>query len=146
MTLQAAPSAPQAGFHHVAVQVRDLAAAETFYSGTLGLPVLRRWLADDGSERSLWLDVGNGEFLALERAAADTPPPSERPLRDGHAGWHLVALRIDAAARATWEQHFQAAGVPVVYRSDFTLYVRDPEGNRVGLSHYPDRAPPSQGS
>jgi hypothetical protein len=28
-------------------------------------------------------------------------------------------------------------GVDVVYESPWTIYVRDPEGNRIGLSHFP---------
>lgn len=128
------------GFHHVAVQVRDLRAAEAFYTGVLGLRVTKRWPAGDGSERSLWVDVGNGAFLALERADSDAALPSESPFRDGHAGWHLVALTIDVSTRAEWEQRFASAGVAVVHRTDFTIYVRDPDGNRIGLSHYPQPA------
>src|SRR6185312_17507028 len=124
------------GFHHVAVQVRDLKAAEAFYAGLLGLPVTRRWPAGDGTERSLWLDVGNGAFLALERADPSAEPPSAQPFKDSDAGWHLVALAIAAAERAVWERRFEQAGVAVVHRTDFTIYVRDPDGNRVGLSHY----------
>jgi catechol 2,3-dioxygenase-like lactoylglutathione lyase family enzyme len=127
------------GFHHVAVQITDLARAEAFYVGTLGLTVLRRWPAADGAERSLWLDVGGGSFLALERAAADSPTPGLRPFRDDHAGWHLVALAIDTKERGGWEERLAAAGVPIVHRTDYTLYVRDPDGNRIGLSHYPER-------
>ncbi|MGC4063236.1 MAG: hypothetical protein QM784_01010 [Polyangiaceae bacterium] len=32
-----------------------------------------------------------------------------------------------------------AAGHPVIHESDYTLYLRDPEGHRVGLSHWPHR-------
>ena len=56
------------GHHHLAIQVKDLAAAERFYVQVLGLRVLRRWPFDDGrpGERSVWLSVGRGEeFLAL---------------------------------------------------------------------------------
>ena len=57
--------------HHVAVKAIDLARAEAFYVGVLGLSVLRRWpLPDATGDRSLWLDLGAGAFLALERADA----------------------------------------------------------------------------
>jgi hypothetical protein len=126
------------GIHHAAVQVRDLAAAERFYAGTLGLPILKRWPAADGTERSLWVDVGGAAFLALERAAPSALPPAEQPFVDGHAGWHVVALRIDKATRADWEERLATAGVPIVHRTAYTLFLRDPDGNRLGLSHYPD--------
>jgi catechol 2,3-dioxygenase-like lactoylglutathione lyase family enzyme len=137
--------APQLlGFHHVAVQTRDLPSAERFYAGTLGLPVLTRWPEPDGSLRSVWLDTGSGAFLALEKASPNARPAgSARPFKDGHAGWHLVALRVAASERAAWREHLSAAGVPVEFESRWTLYVRDPDGNRVALSHHPDDAPPA---
>lgn len=124
------------GHHHLAVQVKDLAAAERFYVDVLGLPVVKRWPRDDGrGERSIWLSVGAGEeFLALEACDAERPPT---PFRDPHGGLHLLALRILPAERAAWEERLLSRGVEIVHRSRWTLYVRDPEGNRLGLSHYP---------
>jgi glyoxylase I family protein len=126
-----------AGFHHLAIQVRDLGAAEDFYRKVLGLRVLRRWPAAPPAtgERSVWLDAGgaDGGFIALERAAADERAPDT-------LGLHLVALRIARGERETWEQRLARAGVAVTHRTDFTLYLRDPEGNRIGLSHWPEGA------
>lgn len=128
-------------FHHLAVQVRDLPLCERFYGEVLGLRVLRRWPATDGArdDRSVWMTNDEGEapsFVALERVA-DGPAIAEDATRPG---LHLIALRIERATRATWEQRLAAAGAPVESRTVFTLYVRDPEGNRVGLSHWPDEA------
>jgi len=124
--------------HHVAIQCADLAACERFYVEVLGLPVARRWPAEGGGDRSVWLGLGGEAFLALERAG-QAPRPS--PWRAGEAGYHLVALRIAPAERAGWEARLAAAGVPLAHQTRWTLYVRDPEGNRVGLSHHPDDAP-----
>jgi len=126
------------GVHHVAIQCADLARCEAFYRDVLGLQVLRRWPDGAGGERSVWLALGEGgAFLALERAGPGEPP-GDRPFQDGRAGLHLVALRIARAARERWEARLAAAGVEVVHRTRWTLYVRDPEGNRVGLSHHPE--------
>ena len=128
------------GHHHLAIQVKDLPAAERFYVEALGLRVLRRWAWEDGrpGERSVWLSVGAGEeFLALESCEAERPPT---PFRDPHGGLHLLALRIQAADRSGWEGKFSAQGVEIVHRTRWTLYVRDPEGNRIGLSHFPHEA------
>jgi len=128
------------GLHHLAIQVADLAGCERFYREVLGLPVLRRWPDPAGGDRSVWLDAGGGAFLALERAGA-SPAPGDAPWKDGRPGLHLVALRIAAAERAGWERRLAEEGVEVVARTGWTLYLRDPEGNRVGLSHHPEEAP-----
>lgn len=135
--------APRAsGTHHLAVQVRDLPAAERFWCGVLGLRVQQRWPWPDGrpGERSLWLALGADEragFLALEACDGAREP---QQFRDGRPGLHLFALRIEARDRPVWEARLADHGVAVVHRSAFTLYVQDPEGNRVGLSHHPSQA------
>jgi catechol 2,3-dioxygenase-like lactoylglutathione lyase family enzyme len=125
--------------HHLAIQCADLERCERFYRDLLGLPVLRRWPREDGpGDRSVWLALGDGDrapFLALERADR---PPEGLPWRDGGAGLHLVALRIPAAERSNWEDRLIAAGVEIVHRTRWTLYLQDPEGNRIGLSHHPE--------
>ena len=141
--------APPGGVHHVAVGVRDLGAAEAFYTGVLGLPILRRWpvtgemtgkmTGDDQRDRSVWCDLGGGAFLALERAADGEVTPEGAAADRGH-GYLMIALRITRATRADWEGRLAAAGVAIVHRTAYTLYVNDPEGNRVGLSHWPDGA------
>lgn len=126
-------------FHHLAVQCADLERCERFYREVLGLPVLKRWPRDGGGDRSVWLAVGGGGdhagFLALERVEE---PPERRPWRDGRPGLHLFALRIAPSERRGWEDRLEAAGVQVVHRTRWTIYFHDPEGNRIGLTHYPD--------
>jgi catechol 2,3-dioxygenase-like lactoylglutathione lyase family enzyme len=128
------------GHHHLAIQVKDLARAERFYREVLGLSLVRRWPFEDGrpGDRSVWLSVGAGEeFIALEACDVDRPPT---PFRDPHGGLHLLALRIPAKDRGAWERRLEQLGVDVVHRTRWSLYLRDPEGNRIGLSHYPDEA------
>ena len=133
------------GVHHVAIAVRDLGAVEAFYTAVLGLPILRRWpmpgemTGDDQRDRSIWCDLGGGAFLALERAAEGEVAREGAGGARGH-GYLMIALRITRAARADWEARLAAAGVAIVHRTAYTLYVADPEGNRVGLSHWPDAA------
>ncbi|MES1207732.1 MAG: VOC family protein [Pseudomonadota bacterium] len=134
---------PMRGVHHVAIGVRDLPAVEAFYAGILGLPVQRRWPRTDGGagDRSVWLDLGGGTFLALERV--ETAGGEAKSERDGYL---MAALAIGRDDRPHWEARLAAAGVAVARRTAYTLYVDDPEGNRVGLSHWPEpaEAPPGQ--
>ena len=117
--------------HHLAVLVRDLEGAEAFYTGVLGLAVRQRWNDEAGRPRSVWVELGGGAFLAIERAGENAPAGP------GHAGWHCVALGITATERAAWRARLEAAGVAVVRESPYTMYVQDPEGNLVALSHHP---------
>ena len=126
------------GLHHVALRCADLGACEAFYREVLGLPVLRRWPGDGGGDRSVWLSAGPG-FLALERADAPGDATAER-FEEAPAGWQVVALSIARGEREGWEARLAAAGIAVARRTQFSLFLRDPEGNRVALSHWPEAA------
>jgi glyoxylase I family protein len=122
--------------HHVAVLTDDLDAAERFYATVLGLPIIRRWLDDAGCPRSLWLGLGGGAFIAVERATRAQPRRA-----DDAPGWHCLAVGIASGERTRWRQLLAKAGFPVFRESLYTLYVRDPDGNIIGLRHYPEPAP-----
>ncbi|WP_437289989.1 VOC family protein [Sorangium sp. So ce406] len=123
---------PSLSVHHLAVVVRDLGRAEAFYAGVLGLPVVRRWTDESGAPRSVWLELGGGAFLAVERAAVDGPTRA-----DEAPGWHCVALGITPSEREAWRRRLAARGVAIERESAYSMYARDPEGNLVALSHYP---------
>jgi catechol 2,3-dioxygenase-like lactoylglutathione lyase family enzyme len=114
--------------HHLAVVVADLARAEAFYRGFLGLEVVRR---QEG--RSIWLGLEAGAFLAVEQATAAEPRRA-----DAAPGWHCVALAIAKSDREVWRARAAQAGYAVERESPHTLYLRDPDGNLVALSHYPE--------
>lgn len=127
------------GFHHVAIQVRDVEAVAAFYREVLGLPELTRHHFADGQLRSVWLSSKAGSdaqagFFAVEKAPDDAPA--------GTLGYSMVALRIAPDARRQVEAALAARGVGVDKQTPWTLYVRDPEGNLVGLSHHPHPAGP----
>jgi len=128
------PEARPLALHHLAVLVRDLARAEAFYAGVLRLEVARRWADEAGAPRSIWLTLGGGAFLAVERAEGGSPR------EPGSPGWHCVAVGIARDEREGYRARLARAGFPVERESPFTLYTRDPEGNLVGLSHYPEPA------
>jgi glyoxylase I family protein len=123
------------GFHHLAIQVRSLQATSGFYRDTLGLREIQRHHRPDGSLRSIWLEVPGGGFLALEEVSGE---PAAGDFRTDRPGLHLLALRIDRADRGAAVEALAKQGVPVVHQTRWTVYVRDPEGNRIALSHHPD--------
>ena len=127
----AAEVAPPTAVHHLAVKVRDLDRAEAFYVGVLGLTLTRRHLDERGRPRAFWLAIGSG-FLAVERAERAEPTRA-----DDTPGWHCIALAIPIEAREAWRARLAEKGFPVEHETAYTLYVRDPEGAVVALSHHP---------
>ncbi|MBX7116103.1 MAG: VOC family protein [Myxococcaceae bacterium] len=128
------------GFHHVALQVDGVEKVAAFYVDTFGLKELARHFRDDGTLRSIWLAASSGAepqggFIAVELA----PHGSSR----GEKGPSLLALRIDTSARERVRQELVAKGITIEKETRWTLYVRDPEGNWVGLSHHPYDVPVS---
>jgi catechol 2,3-dioxygenase-like lactoylglutathione lyase family enzyme len=108
-----------------------------FYRDLLGLEPIEVLRDGRGTVRSIWLDLG-GPILMIER--------TEEPPRVVHGigpGPFLVALHTEPAARIRLEQRLEAAGHPIESRTEHTAYTRDPEGNRVALSHWPTRSQPS---
>ena len=125
------------GFHHVAVQVKDVERVSAFYARTLGLPELKRFHRDDGSLRSVWLGVETAPATPAPFLAVEQLDDASR----GASGFSMVALRIDPAERSAVVKRLEALKVPLEKQTGWTLYFRDPEGNLVGLSHHPHDAP-----
>jgi hypothetical protein len=51
-------------------------------------------------------------------------------------GAFLLAFRADADGRRAFEQRAQELGSEIESRSEFTSYLRDPDGNRIAFSEY----------
>ena len=118
--------------HHLSVLVHDVPRCAAFYREVLGLPEV-----PCPRPGPAWFQVGDA-LLMLEPCEEE---PTVQEFREGRPGPCVLALGIEPSDRAEWEEKLRGAGVAVVYSTDYTLYVRDPEGNRIGLSHYPFRAP-----
>src|SRR5262245_273145 len=119
--------------HHIALWVHDLLAMELFYTTVLALPLERRWTNADGTVRSVWLQLDGGALLMLEKA------PHDATASKNDLGWRLLAFSIAKDQRQEFEERLQQYDVPITGRSAFTLYFSDIEGNRLGLSHWPER-------
>jgi catechol 2,3-dioxygenase-like lactoylglutathione lyase family enzyme len=116
--------------HHVALRVADLERSLAFYSGLLGLRERRRFEDQGGPLRSAWLQAGPVVLMLEVRLRGAGP--------DWGSG-HLLALSVSDLP--AWEARLAAAGVAVEDRTEHTLYVRDPDGHRVGLSDFAFDAP-----
>lgn len=108
--------------HHLAMRTRDLDRLEAFYAGTLGMEILSR------GNGSVWLRAGDA-ILMLERAESGE---AEIPANCKE----FLAFSIGANEKEARRNALVDAGVPIEAETAHTLYFRDPDGRRVGLSHY----------
>jgi catechol 2,3-dioxygenase-like lactoylglutathione lyase family enzyme len=111
--------------HHLAFRTTDVARLEHFYVEVLDLTMLRR----DG-QRSVWLDAA-GTILMLERREPTEPSTDV-------ASKELVCFAIKADEHGKFVERLAAAGVAIEARTAYTLYFRDPDGRRIGVSSFPD--------
>ena len=109
----------------------DVGRLARFYCDVLGLREARRNTRDDGSLRSVWLDLG-GAILMIE----ETTEPARAVTGIG-AGLFLIAIAVTAEERGEYEKRLESAGCVIESRTEWTSYSRDLDGNRVGLSAYP---------
>lgn len=117
--------------HHVAIGSPDVERLARFYIDVLNVREHSRHSDGNGNLRSIWLDVGSA-VLMIERT-------SQRPRRvEGiGAGPFLLAFAIEPSERAALELALAEAGAPIQDRTRHTSYTRDPDGNRIAISHYP---------
>jgi glyoxylase I family protein len=113
---------PPARVHHLALRVADCARSAAFYEGVLGFRETRRF-HEGPSVRAIWLRAGDA-ILMLETALRGTGPD--------HGSGHVLVFAVDALPG--WEALLAAHGVAVDDRTAYTLYLRDPDGHRVGLT------------
>lgn len=131
--------------HHIAIATADPSGLAAFYCDVLRMNELRHF-TDDRGLRSVWLGVGadpRATILMLERSDEGPDVAGDTHGRHNYhwkrPGLHLLALAIDAREKDAWASHLQSAGITIEERSPFTLYFRDPEGNRIALSWYTEQ-------
>lgn len=110
--------------HHLALRTRDVAGLAAFYRDVFGLSALR-----ETPGVSVWLDL-DGAVLMIERAG-----PGEPGVPAG--SMEFVAFAVTAAQREALDARWRAEGRAVEHRTEHTVYLRDPDGRRVGVSSYP---------
>lgn len=123
---------------HFGIEVAELARAQRFYTGVLGLGVA----ANLGDQ--VLLECG-GQNLALFEVPRSAMTPQARaaliahPLGRGHH-----AFRVSADDFAVAKQRLAAAGVetaqPIDWGDHDCLYFLDPDGNLLELICYRDAA------
>jgi catechol 2,3-dioxygenase-like lactoylglutathione lyase family enzyme len=110
--------------HHLALRAADVEVTVAFYAAVLGLCEVR-----SERPRAVWLGLAPGSVLMVEARA-----PAEPAVPGGSR--ELFAFRVDEARkhaiRALAVEHGCFDG-----ETPYTVYLRDPDGRRVGVSTYP---------
>jgi YD repeat-containing protein len=117
---------PVTGVSELVLEVLDLEAAEAFYAGVLGLPVVERW----PDREAIWVMAGEGTRIGLWR-----PQVGRAGGRGGvhvHYAMHIAEEDYDAAVTLLRERG-QAVEETVFDGSGRAVYVTDPDGNVVEL-------------
>ena len=118
---------PVTGVSELVLEVVDLEAAEEFYAGVLGLPVVERW----PDREAVWVMAGPGTRLGLWRPQVG--------LAGGRGGLHVhFALNIAEADYDAAVERLRSHGQSVqeIQFSDErgrSAYVDDPDGNVVEI-------------
>lgn len=119
--------------HHLALGTAEVEGLASFYREIFGLEEVSRQLDTDGGLRSIWLELG-GALLMIERSS-----DALRRVDGVGSGLFLMAFRVTPAERARLEGELAVRGSPIDGRTAFTSYARDPDGNRLAISHHPER-------
>jgi glyoxylase I family protein len=120
--------------HHLAFRTTRLQALRDFYVEVLGFEERLRGVARASStaSASIWLSAGTA-ILMLEERALEEPAL-------GRGSLELVAFRVTRAEREQLVERLERAQIALDGETAYTTYVRDPDGRRIGFSHYPNAA------
>jgi catechol 2,3-dioxygenase-like lactoylglutathione lyase family enzyme len=109
--------------HHLAFRTPNVAALRSFYERVLGLSCVR-----ESESGSVWMALGPA-VLMIERRGAQEPavPPGSMD---------FFAFAVNAAEKAHIRTTLAAQHVALEHETAHTLYFRDPDGRRIGVSDY----------
>ena len=109
--------------HHLAFRTPSLASLTDFYQRALGFEKV-----GGKSGYSNWLRMGSSVLMLEER------PVDEPGITPGCM--EFVGFGVSETQRTVIRAKLQGMGVIIEAESDSTTYFRDPDGRRIGVSHF----------
>jgi catechol 2,3-dioxygenase-like lactoylglutathione lyase family enzyme len=111
--------------HHIALHTPNFAEMETFYTQTLGLPIVDRW----DHRNIVFIDIGSTtiELAAREQSTANGAPTG---------GFHHIALQVESTEAAFAEVAAKGVRIhlePKDIGEAVIAFFYDPDGNLVEL-------------
>ncbi|MCB1257661.1 MAG: VOC family protein [Microthrixaceae bacterium] len=109
------------GIHHLALVCRDMDETVEFYSGVLGMPLVRTIELPFGLGKHFFFDCGGGDHLAFFWFPDSPPPapgiatpvnrPDRGPLTSAIGSMNHVAFNVPADRIDQYRERLEAAGV-----------------------------------
>ena len=118
--------------HHLALGARNVENIANFYHNFFGLEKIKTHKDEQGLLRSIWLDMGPG-ILMIEKS--EHPDSNLASMQLGK-GPFLLAFRIQDKEKEAFLTKLRDEGLKIEGQTNFTIYFRDPEDNRVAISWY----------
>jgi catechol 2,3-dioxygenase-like lactoylglutathione lyase family enzyme len=119
---------------HFGIEVTDLARAEHFYAGVLGLQVVNRF----GDQ--VLLDCGGQNLALFEVQSAPLDDAARKTLIAHPLGRGHHAFKVKASDFAVARERLAAAGVesaaPIDWGDHDCIYFLDPDGNLLEMVSY----------
>ena len=109
------------GVNHLALVCRDMKRTVDFYSGLLGMPLVKTIDLPEGGGQHFFFDIGNGDSLAFfwfpdAPAAAPgiaSPERSGLDLRTAHGSMNHVAFDVSPEKIVEYRDRIKAKGIQV---------------------------------
>ena len=112
--------------HHLALRTHQFAYVLSFYQRVFRLEIVR-----ENPGRSYWLELEPGEsVLMIEQASANEAPYTP-------TSFEFLAFSMSPDERFAFREHLRREDVVLEDETEHTLYFRDPDGRRIGVSSYP---------
>ncbi|HEX2092881.1 MAG TPA: VOC family protein [Longimicrobiaceae bacterium] len=128
------PAMALSGIHHISGITDDVERAHDFYTGALGLRMVKRTVNQDAPTMPHWFWARyDGAKVAPHSSMTLFGIPRGKRARGGVGQTHHVAFRArDAEEQLAWREHLLGMGVqvsPVMERTYFrSIYFRAPDG------------------
>ncbi len=115
------PEFEMRGINHLALVCKDMKRTVDFYSGVLGMPLVKTIELPGGMGQHFFFDVGNGDCIAFFWFA-DAPPaapgiaspqalPTEGSMTTAHGSMNHVAINVPAEKFDAYYEKLKAKGL-----------------------------------
>jgi glyoxalase family protein len=127
------------GIHHITAIAADIMRTNEFYSGLLGLPLVKRTFNfDDLSSRHWYWAIDGGRTGGVITYFERDPAKTRQAVVGAGTTHHFALAVADEDEQLRWREKIMAAGItvsPVRDRTYFkSIYTRDPDGHIVEIA------------